>query len=52
MEKDRVTLTANARSAWEKLVAVGRAAVRKLTHTRMRLLAETPRSWDRDGVVQ
>jgi hypothetical protein len=41
MEKDRVTLTADARSAWEKLVAVGRAAARQLTHARMRLLAET-----------
>ena len=30
MEKYRVTLTADERHAWEKLVSVGRAAARKL----------------------
>src|SRR5262245_42666926 len=41
MEKYRVTLTADERNAWEKLVSVGRAAARKLTHARMLLLADT-----------
>jgi homeodomain-containing protein len=41
MEKYRVTLTADERNALEKLVSVGRAAARKLTHARMLLLAET-----------
>ena len=41
MEKDRVTLTADERNALEKLVSVGRAAARKLTHARILLLADT-----------
>src|SRR2546430_1971209 len=41
MEKYRVTLTADERNALEKLVSVGRAAARKLTHARMLLLADT-----------
>src|SRR6266571_597888 len=41
MEKYRVTLTADERNALEKLVAVGRAAARKLTHARRLLLADT-----------
>jgi hypothetical protein len=32
MEKYRVTLTADERNALEKLISVGRAAARKLTH--------------------
>ena len=35
MEKYRVTLTADERNALEKLVSVGRAAARKLTHARI-----------------
>ena len=41
MEKYRVTLTADERSTLEKLVSVGRAAARKLTHARILLLADT-----------
>jgi len=41
MEKYRVTLTAEERNALEKLVSVGRAAARKLTHARVLLLADT-----------
>ena len=41
MEKYRVTLTADERNAVEKLVSVGRAAARKLTHARILLLADT-----------
>jgi hypothetical protein len=41
MEKYRVTLTADERNALEKLVSVGRAAARKLTHARILLLADT-----------
>jgi hypothetical protein len=41
MEKYRVTLTPDERHALEKLVSVGRAAARKLTHARMLLLADT-----------
>ena len=41
MEKYRVPLAADERNALEKLVAVGRAAARKLTHARMLLLADT-----------
>jgi DNA-binding transcriptional LysR family regulator len=41
MEKYRVTLTADERHAVEKLVSVGRAAARKLTHARILLLADT-----------
>ena len=41
MEKYRVTLTSDARHALEKLVSVGKAAARKLTHARILLLADT-----------
>ena len=41
MAKYRVTLTADERHALEKLVSVGKAAARKLTHGRILLLAET-----------
>src|SRR4029453_16941520 len=41
MAKYRVTLTADERHALEKLVSVGKAAARKLTHGRMLLLADT-----------
>ena len=41
MEKYRVTLTADERNALEKLVSVGKAAARKLTHARILLLADT-----------
>src|SRR2546427_13051892 len=41
MEKYRVTLTADEQNALEKLVSVGRAAARKLTHARILLLADT-----------
>ena len=37
----RVTLTADERHALEKLVSVGKAAARKLTHGRILLLADT-----------
>ena len=41
MEKYRVTLTPDERHALEKLVSVGKAAARKLTHARILLLADT-----------
>jgi len=41
MAKYRVTLTADERHALEKLVSVGKAAARKLTHGRILLLADT-----------
>lgn len=41
MDKYRVTLTADERNALEKLVSVGRAAARKLTHAHILLLADT-----------
>lgn len=41
MEKYRVTLTSDERHALEKLVSVGKAAARKLTHARILLLADT-----------
>ena len=41
MAKYRVTLTADERHALEKLVSVGKAAARKLTHGRILLLAAT-----------
>jgi hypothetical protein len=40
MAKYRVTLTADERNALEKLVSVGKAAARKLTHGRILLLAD------------
>jgi Homeodomain-like domain len=41
MDKYRVTLTADERNALAKLVSIGRAAARKLTHARILLLADT-----------
>jgi len=41
MTKYKVTLTAEERAALEQLVAVGKAAARKLTHARILLLADT-----------
>jgi hypothetical protein len=41
MDKYRVTLTAEERVAMEGLVSAGKAAARKLTHTRILLLADT-----------
>jgi transposase len=41
MDKYRVTLTGAERQALEKLVSVGKAAARKLTHGRVLLLADT-----------
>lgn len=41
MVKYRITLTAAERAALEQLVAVGKAAARKLTHARILLLADT-----------
>ena len=40
MEKYRVTLTPEERIELERLVSVGRAAARKLTHARVLLLAD------------
>lgn len=44
MEKYRVSLTAEERAELEHLVAVGKAAARKLTHARILLLADTSAS--------
>jgi len=41
MDKFRVTLTAEERSALEHLVSVGKGAARRLTHARILLLADT-----------
>jgi transposase len=41
MDKYRVTLAAEERAELEHLVAVGKAAARKLTHARILLLADT-----------
>ena len=41
MTKYQVTLTATERAGLEQLVAVGKAAARKLTHARILLLADT-----------
>jgi hypothetical protein len=41
MTKYKVMLTAEERAALEQLVAVGKAAARKLTHARILLLADT-----------
>ena len=41
MTKYKVTLTAEERAGLEQLVAVGKAAARKLTHARILLLADT-----------
>jgi hypothetical protein len=43
MEKYRVTLTLEERTELERLVSVGRAAARKLTHARVLLLADALR---------
>jgi transposase len=40
MEKYRVTLDADERTALERLISAGRAASRKLTHSRILLLAD------------
>jgi hypothetical protein len=40
MAKYRVTLTLEERTELERLVAVGRAAARKLTHARLLVLAD------------
>jgi transposase len=40
MDKYRVTLTAEERTALEQLASVGKAAARKLTHARILLLAD------------
>src|SRR5215831_574987 len=54
MAKYRVTLTADERHALEKLVSVGKAAARKLTHGRILLLAATAdgREYRDDQIVQ
>src|SRR5947209_19964667 len=41
MDKYRVTLAAEERTALERLVSAGKAAARKLTHARILLLADT-----------
>src|SRR6516164_9216640 len=41
MEKDHVSLTSEERAGLERLVSVGKAAARKLTHARILLLADT-----------
>jgi transposase len=41
MTKYKITLTAEERAGLEQLVAVGKAAARKLTHARILLLADT-----------
>jgi transposase len=41
MTKYKITLTAEERASLEQLVAVGKAAARKLTHARILLLADT-----------
>ena len=40
MEKYRVTLSGEERTALEQLVSKGKAAARKLTHARVLLLAD------------
>jgi hypothetical protein len=52
IEKYRVSLTADERHALEKLVSVGRAAARKLTHARMLLLADTSHESEYEKVPQ
>ena len=54
MAKYRVTLTADERNALEKLVSIGKAAARKLTHGRILLLADTAdgREHRDDQIVQ
>jgi transposase len=41
MDKYRVSLTAEERAGLERLVSIGKAAARKLTHARILLLADT-----------
>src|SRR5262249_2525160 len=43
MDKYRVTLTAEERAESERMVSCGKAAVRKLTHARILLLADDSR---------
>ena len=54
MEKFKVTLTVEERTALERLVSVGKAAARKLTHARILLMADEgpggPRCTDEDIV--
>jgi hypothetical protein len=54
MEKFKVTLTGEERTALEHVVSVGKAAARKLTHARILLLADEgpggPRRTDEDLV--
>jgi Homeodomain-like domain len=54
MEKFQVTLTAEERTALERLVSVGKAAARQLTHARILLMADEgpggPRCTDEDIV--
>ena len=54
MEKFKVTLTMEERTALEHLVSVGKAAARKLAHARVLLLADEgpggPRRTDEDIV--
>lgn len=54
MVKYRVTLTADERHALDKLVSVGKAAARKLTHGRILLLTDTAegREYRDDQIVQ
>jgi hypothetical protein len=54
MAKYRVTLIADERHALEKLVSIGKAAARKLTHGRILLLADTAdeRKYRDDQIVQ
>ena len=47
MDKYRVTLDADERATLEQLVAVGKAAARKLTHARILLLADTASGQER-----
>jgi hypothetical protein len=47
MEKYRVSLTVEERAGLERLVSVGKAAARKLTHARILLLADTTPAGER-----
>jgi hypothetical protein len=54
MEKYRVSLTTEERADLERLVSVGKAAARKLTHARILLLADTDseQEWSDDDIVE
>jgi hypothetical protein len=54
MEKYRVSLTAEERADLERLVSVGKAAARKLTHARILLLADAgaEEEWSDDDIVE